>query len=225
MSRYNLTTYDETYPQNLSLVLTNLKDSNIIYSKQYISNEETQFDADGLESNWSITILCIEKTEDDYIFHFNYSNDQFHSYSYPYFREVSKFSTWSKKLSDLKNETMLISEKSTSDIGKYLNPWDNDYRMIFESSDEKLKSEMNILSSKVDEIETLYIEKCDIERAQIEKERKEFLQSEEYQQILQEEKDRDAKQKEHEAKEEEDRLQLCIKLYGEVDGRKFHSRL
>ena len=78
--------YQKTFSQNLSNVLTklNLTDENIIYSVQFISNEDVQIDRDGPDSNWNITFLCIEKIENDYIFHFNFS-DEFHSYSYPYF--------------------------------------------------------------------------------------------------------------------------------------------
>ena len=82
MSQYNS---DTILPQNLSTAMINLKDKNIIYFVQYISNEDTQIDGDGPQSWWNITLLCIEKTEDDYIFHFNYS-DSIHGYSYPYFK-------------------------------------------------------------------------------------------------------------------------------------------
>ena len=80
MSKHN---YDETFPKNLSSAMTNLKDKNIIYSTQYLSNEDVQCDGDGYNSWWNITLFSVEKTEDDYVFHFNYSNE-IHAYSQPY---------------------------------------------------------------------------------------------------------------------------------------------
>lgn len=137
---------------NVSKVMDKLIDKNIIYVVQYISNDDTQVDVDGPQSCYNITILCIEKTENDYIFHFNYS-DYIYSYSYPSIICVDKFTASSKKLSDLINEINTIKEKSTYYINNFVKHWENDYCKVFEVSDEKLKSEMIILQSKMDEIE------------------------------------------------------------------------
>ena len=150
--------YDKTFPTNLSTAMTNLIDKNIIHSEQYISDEDVNISNDGPESYWHINLLCIEKTDDDYIFHVN-SSFQFHSYGFPGFDIVSKFSLYSEKLSDLKNKTNIIYDMSLSYMRDYLYKW-RDYLKIYESDDEKLVSEMKILASKLDDIDILYNEKC-----------------------------------------------------------------
>jgi hypothetical protein len=139
---------------NMDKVINNLKDRDIIYSIQYISNEETEIDADGPTSCYNITILCIEKEKSDYIFHFNFS-DYIRSYSYPSIICIDKFTLSSIKLSDLKNQINTISEKSPDYIYKFIQYWENNYSKIFGVSDENLKSEMMILQTKIDDI-TVY---------------------------------------------------------------------
>ena len=143
---------DNTTSHNISKVMTELIDRNIIYVIQYISNDDTQVDSGGPQSCYNITILCIEKTANDYIFHFYYS-DYIHSYSYPSIICVDKFTKSSKKLSDLINDINTIKGKSTYYIDNFIKHWENDYCKVIEVSDEKLKSEMMKLHSKIDEIE------------------------------------------------------------------------
>jgi len=67
-SRYNYRD-DDTFKNNLETVYKNLIDKNIIYSTQYIHDEDINCDGDEFKSYWEIVFLCIEKTENDYIFH------------------------------------------------------------------------------------------------------------------------------------------------------------
>lgn len=220
MSYFDQYSYDKTFPQNLSLVLTNLKDKNIIYSVQYIFDEDVQTDRDGADSTWNINVLCIEKTEDDYIFHFNYSN-HIHAYSYPYFKEINKFDMYSKKLSDLKNDFInILTDKSN--MNRFINMWNDEYCYAFRADDTNLLTELKSLSDKMVEIEDIYEKYCELERAKYEKEKEEYEKSDAYKQYLQDEINRKAKRDAEYRQEEEERLRRCIELYGEIDGRKFH---
>jgi hypothetical protein len=222
MSKHN---YDATLPQNLSIAMINLKDKNIIYSVQYLSNEDVQCDGDGYNSYWNITLFSVEKTKDDYIFHFNYS-DTIHGYSYPYYKNISKFRLYSKKLSDLKNDfDTIFNKESKINIGHFISEWNYEYAHAFHSGDSILTSELKNLSVKMIEIEKEYEKQCEIDIEIAKKERKKYLQSEEYMKYLQEEKERKEKEEADYQKKEEERLKLCIEKYGEVLGREFHSRL
>ena len=222
MSKHN---YDETFPKNLSSAMTNLKDKNIIYSTQYLSNEDVQCDGDGYNSWWNITLFSVEKTEDDYVFHFNYSNE-IHAYSQPYYKHVTKFKLYSKKLSDLKNDINNIFNKDHDiNVGQLIEKWNEEYSIAFKTDDTFLLTELKSLSAKMVEIEDLYEKECDIKRAEREKEREEYEQSEEYKQYLQDEKERKEKEELDYQRKEEERLKLCIEKYGEVEGRQFHARL
>jgi hypothetical protein len=189
--------YNTTFSLNLSDVMKQLIDKNIIYSVQYISNEETQIDSDGPQSYWNITLLCIEKIENDYIFHFNYSNEM-HSYSYPYFKHAIKFTLFSRKLSDLKNDFIkILNKESGIDIYGFIRMWNEDYCYAFNTGDANLLSELMNLSVKMMDIESAHEIKC----------------KEEYEQSLQDKAKEDYKQK------EEYIVKSCIK------GRESHSRL
>lgn len=225
MSNFKQHNYNTTFNQNLSNVMKNLKDKNIIYSVQYISNEDTQIDGDGPQSYWDINLLCIEKTENDYIFHFNYSNE-IHGYSYPYFKVMSNFKLYSKKLSDLKNNFNNICNKEyNGDVGHFIKMWDEEYSYAFHTGDTNLTSELRNLSVKMIEIESEYEKKCDIQMATLKKEREEYEKSDAYKQYLQDEIDRKAKEEAEDRQKEEYRLKLWIEKYGEVEGRLLHSRL
>lgn len=207
-----------------NLLNLNLKDKNIIYSNQYISNEDTQVDSDGPQSYWNINIFCIEKIDGDYIFHFNCS-DYIHGYCYPYLKIVSNFTTFFKKLSDLKNDFNTIIEKDTKDIGYFLKMWEDNYCFAFNSNDTDLIIEMNILASKIDLINETYEQRSTIENEERDKKYQEYLESDEYKQYLKNEDELKRVRELEYQKKEEDRLKRCIELYGENEGYNFHKRL
>lgn len=200
------------------------KDKNIIYCTQFISDDDTQIDSDGPQSSWRITVLCIEKTNDDYIFHFNYS-DTFHGYSYPYFKIIKNFYTFSEKLSELKDDINNILEIPTSQIGNFLRMWEEEYCYIFNSKDTDLINEMNMLIIKIKTIEETYEQRWTIEKEENDQKYKEYLQSEEYKQVLKDEEEYKHVQELEYQKKEEERLKLCIESYGEEKGREFHQHL
>ena len=226
MNNYIQNNYDATLSKNLSAVLTklNLDIKNIIYSVQYISNEDVQIDKDGPQSSWDITLLCIEKTLDDYIFHINYSHD-FHSYSYPYFKEFAIYSSFSTKLSELKKDIDKHLNNISNETNYLIKMWNDNYSYAFSSSDQNLISEMRNLSLKIMDIETIIDQQNQLKQEEYEK----YLISDEYLKKQEAEtkaleeyiKNRDDEYK----KNEEIRLKLCIEKYGEEEGRRFHQRL
>jgi hypothetical protein len=215
---------DSTFKHNLDLVSKGLEDKNIIYSNQYIADDETQYDRDGPESTWSIHIICIEKTEDDYIYHL-FQSDWLHSYSTPSFREVNKFHSFTRKLSDLKNDLSDIFNKPTNVMWKFIEMFNDTYSYGLQSNDEILINELKKISFKINELEIIYEEKCDKEKIERDIKYNKYLQSDEYKQYLKEEKEREIKKKEEEDKKEAERLKRCIEAYGEVEGTKFWQRL
>jgi hypothetical protein len=223
MSNFTQHNYDATFKYNILNVMKNLKDKNIIYSIQYIHDEDTQIDQDGPQSDWYISLLCIEKTEDDYIFHFNHSSN-IHAYSYPYFVIVDKFTPFSKKLSDLKHDFDTILNTKLN-MNKFITMWENDYYYAFHTGDTDLTSELMNLSVKMIEIEKVYEKKCKIDREIAEKEREKYLQSDEYKKFVQEQEEYKAKQEAEDKQKEDDRLKYCIEKFGEVEGRLWHARL
>ena len=74
-----------TLAKNISIALIklNLNKDDIVFSTQYISDDDTQIDADGPHSYWNINLLLIQKTLTDYIFHF-IINDRYESYTVKY---------------------------------------------------------------------------------------------------------------------------------------------
>jgi len=218
--------YDTTFSKNLSNVLTklNLDSENIIYSVQYISNEDIQIDRDGPQSSWDITLVCIEKTLDDYIFHTNYSHD-FHSYSYPYFKEFAIYSSFSKKLSELKKDIDNHLNNISNETYYLVKMWDNNYSHALSSSDQNLLSEMKNLSIKMMEIEIILDKQNQLKQ----EEYKKYLKSDEYlkkeQESIKEHEEYIKKQDEEDKRKEEIRLKLFIEKYGEEEGRRLHQRL
>jgi hypothetical protein len=218
------------YQENNNIILEknvsnlNFKDKNIIYYTQYISGEDTQIDSDGPQSYWTITLVCIEKTTDDYIFHFNYSG-ALHGYCYPYFKIVSDFTTFSKKLSNLKNDFNTILEKPTNEIGYFLKMWEDEYCFAFNTTDSDLMNEMKILATKIPNINEIYEQRYTLENEEAAKKYNEYLQSEAYQQFLKDEEERKQTLALEYQKKEESRLKACIELFGEKEGREFHRIL
>jgi len=211
---------NKIYAQNEALALSHLKDKMIIYSVQYISNEDTQIDGDGPTSSWDQSFLCIEKTENDYIFHF-FRSDNFHTYSYPYIKAVTKYYPFSQKLSDLQKQFSDILSKSYSDINSFINYWNEDLSFALICNDKDLNHQMKILSSKIDELEIIADEKYKIIKEKQDREYEEYLKSDAYNQYLQDEIERKKKEQEDYEKKEKERLAHLIKMFGEVEGPKY----
>ena len=148
-------TWKNTLAKNIStaLIKLNLNKDDIVFSTQYISDDDTQIDADGPHSYWHINLLLIQKTLTDYIFHFIIS-DRYESYTYPYYKEINldQFNNFSEKLSDLKKEIITISDHLYADIDNFILTWDDYYSHACSTTDETLHTEMNNLSIKINEL-------------------------------------------------------------------------
>jgi hypothetical protein len=209
-----------TFTQHLSIAMLHLTDKNIIHSVQYISNEETQIDRDGPESTWNQSLLCIEKTENDYIFHF-FKSDYLQSYSYPYFKLVNKFHPFCQKLSDLHTKFSDIFCKSYGEINSFINYWNEDLHYTLNSKDTDLNIQMAILNDKIDELEIIKDQKYQIMKEKQDKERKEYEMSDAYKEYLNDVEERTKKEQNDYNNKEEERLTHLIKMFGEVEGPKY----
>jgi len=208
------------FEKNQATVFAKLQDKIIIHSKEYISNEDIQIDGDGPQSTWNQTFLCIEKTNDDYIFHF-FNSEYFDSYSYPHFNIINKYHHGFKKFSELKNDFSDIFDKSHIHMNHFLNSWYNSYSYGFNTSDKDLNDQMMILHNKCDELEIICEEKFKIDREKRDKEYEEYLKSDEYKQYLAEDFVRNEIKEEEYREKEAERLKRCIAAYGEKDGYRF----
>ena len=171
-------TWNNTLAKNIStaLIKLNLNQDDIVFSTQYISDDDTQIDADGLHSYWHINLLLIQKTLTDYIFHFIIS-DRYEAYTYPYYKEINldQFNNFSEKLSDLKKEVITISEHSYVEIDNFILSWDDYYshacpttaKSQIYSIDETLHTEMHNLSIKINELRDISSKKFLIEKEKI----------------------------------------------------------
>lgn len=224
MSRFNMSNYESTFTENLALVQNELKGKNIIYSVQYIKDEDTQIDGDGPQSWWSVEFLCIEKTDDDYIFH-TFSKNNIHSYSYPHFARIDENTSCSVKLSSLKTQVDNIFDKDTYEISRFIFGWEESYSNALKSKDEVLLKELISISSKIDELNVILTKKYEIE----DKKHQEYLQSPKYKAQLEADQIQAALYKKREQeryeKQEQERLKRCIEAYGEVEGKRFWERL
>jgi hypothetical protein len=224
MSHNNTYNYESTFTENLAFVQNELKGKNIIYSVQYIYDEETQIDGDGPQSNWSVEFLSIEKTDDDFIFH-TFSKNDLHSYSYPYFVRINKTNLVSIKLSCLKIQVDSLFEKSIQEISGFISRWESSYANICKSNDSVLLKELISISSKIDELK-VFLEKK-YKESIVEYQR--MIESPEYKAKLeanQIQADLYEKQKQEKyQKQEDERLKRCINAYGEVEGKRFWGRL
>jgi hypothetical protein len=212
------------FDYNYSLIANDLTGKNIIYKTQYIFDDDTQIDGDGPQSDWQQTLLCIEKTDDDYIYHI-YNSNFFHAYSYAYLSKVTKFYPCMIKFSKIQTDFINISEKSTSDIGNFIKFFNDQICHGFHSGDEFLISELKILYSKIEDLEIILEDKITKEREEREKQEIEYKKSDAYQKSLIEEfAYKEIRDEEYRLKEEE-RLKRCIEAYGEEKGRLFWQRL
>ena len=215
---------DSIFEQNFETALKSLVNKNIIYKTQYIGDEETQIDGDGPESSWQIICLCIEKTDDDYIFHL-FQSGYLHSYSYPSLKVVDKFNLFSQKLSQIKEIGISIYNKSANEISNYIRMFNDHYCAGFQSKDEDLIKDLKSLSLQIDDLEIILDDLYKKERIQRDKKYEEYLKSDEYKQYLQIDKEYKEKlAKEYRIKEEA-RLKLWVDKYGEEKGTHYFNRL
>jgi len=215
---------DYIFQKNMEIVLKSLTDKNIIHKTQYIADEETQIDADGPESSWQIVCMCIEKTDDDYIFHLFQSNF-LRSYSYPSLKVVDKFHPFAQKLSDIKNKGLSIYDKPTNEINNFVRMFNDHYCAGFQSNDQDLIKDLKSLSLQIEDLEILLDDLYKKERIQRDKKYEEYLKSDEYKQYLQIDKEYKDKIAEENRIKEEARLKLWVDKYGEELGTQYFNRL
>jgi hypothetical protein len=212
--------YDYTFQQNLAFVSKALIGKNIIYSNQFISDDETQIDGDGPSSSWCIKLICIEKNDNDYIFHCFQSN-WLESYSYPKYEVINKWNPFTLNFSNFKNNIDSIFEKSCKDIDNFIKSWNDVYCLGFRSNDENLIKELNNLAPKIEELEILYDKKLEIQSVEQKRLYDEYIQSnenKEYQKKIEQYK---IQQEEEYTKKENERLKYLVDKYGEEQGRRY----
>ena len=215
---------DSIFEKNFETVSKSLVDKNIIYKTQYIGDEETQIDGDGPESSWQIIVLCIEKTDDDYIYHL-FQSGYLHSYSYPSLKVVDKFNLFSQKLSQIKEIGISIYNKPSNEINNYIRMFNDHYSAGFQSNDQDLIKDLKSLSLQIDDLEIILDDLCKKERIKRDKQYEEYLKSDEYKQYLQIDKEYKDKIAEENRKSEEARLKLWVDKYGEEKGTQYFNRL
>ena len=216
--------YDYTFQQNLTFVSKALIDKKIIYSKQFISDEDTQIDGDGPTSSWCIKLICIEKSGNDYNFHCFQSN-WLESYSYPYYAVINKWNPFILKFSNFKNNIDSIFEKSCKDIDNFIKSWNDVYCLGFSSNDESLIKELNNLAPKIEELEILYDKKLEIQCEEQKRLHDEYIQSDAYKEEQAKIEQYKIQQEEEYAKKEDERLKFLVDKYGEEQGRRYWQRL
>ena len=215
---------DYIFQKNFETVLKNLVNKNIIYKTQYIADEETQIDGDGPESSWQIICLCIEKTDDDYIFHL-FQSGYLRSYSYPSLQVVNKFNLFSQKLSQIKEIGISIYNKPASEISNYIRMFNDHYFAGLRTSDPDLISDLKSLSLQIDDLEIILDATYKKERIQRDKKYEEYLKSDEYKQYLQIDKEYKEKLAEEHKIKEAARLKIWVDQYGEELGTQYFNRL
>jgi hypothetical protein len=211
MSYSNDYNYNSTFTENIYLVKNVLKNSNIIYSMQYIADEEIQYGKDGSESSWVTEFLSIEKTEDDYNFHI-FRSKFMTSYSLPYFGLIDNNRYCVSKLSDLINKFDSIADKSTREMRQFINLWEEFYYSAIKSKDNILIKQMEEFSPKINKLIEIEIEKSTVEVEKIYKAKQIY-----YKEIINLKDDT----KNEDEKNEDIRLNNLIKLYGVDQGIKF----
>jgi hypothetical protein len=220
----NHSNYEYTFQQNLAFVSKALISKNIIFSKQYISDDETQIDGDGPSSSWCIKLICIEKNGNEYIFHCFQSN-WLESYSYPHYAVINKWSPFMLVLSNFKNNIDSIFEKSCNDINNVIRSWNDVYCFGFRSNDDSLIKELNNLAPKIEELEILYDKKLEIQCEEQKRLHDEYIQSDEYKENQKKMNQYKIQQEEEYAQKEAERLKYLVDKYGEEQGRRSWQRL
>jgi hypothetical protein len=220
----SLSNYDFTFQQNLAIVSKALIGKNIIYSNQFISDEDIQIDGDGPSSSWCIKLICIEKSMNDYIFHCFQSN-WLESYSYPYYAVINKWTPIMFIFSNFQNDMNNIFEKSLTNINNVLRSWEDIYCVGFRSNDQTLIDELNFLCSKIDDLQILYDKKLEIQSEEQKRLHDEYINSDAYKEEQAKIEQYKIQQEEEYAQKEAERLKSWVEKYGEEQGRKYWQRL
>ena len=238
MSRSTRFEYDTTFPTNYQTVLKKLDGKTIVYSTQFIFNEETQTDRDGPESTWDQCFFCLEKEQEkekekeqeketDYVLHLFQSAHMLHSYSYPSFQLIANYNHSFYKLSDLKKKTEAYLENidafTTREISGFIQMYDM-YTSYCSSTDENFNEQIKALNIRSYRLRRFNNKRIDKERKAFVCTYENYLQSDEYLEILEKQRIAEEQMKEVERQKEEDRLQLLIKEHGEEKGRLYHAR-
>jgi hypothetical protein len=240
MPRFDRSEYDTTFPTNYQTVLKKLDGKTIIYSVQFIRNEETQTDCDGPESTWDQFFFCVEKEQEkeqkkeqekeqetDYVLHLFQSAHMLQSYSYPSFQLIANYNHSFSKLSDLKEkiEAYLknIDAYTTHEISGFIQLYDM-YTSYCSTSDQNFNEQLKDLNIRFYMLKRFNNKRIDKERKAFACTYEKYLQSDEYKEILEKRQIADEQMKEVERQKEEDRLQLLIKEHGEEKGRLYHIR-
>jgi hypothetical protein len=238
MPRFDRSEYDTTFPTNYQTVLKKLDGKTIIYSVQFILNEETQIDRDGPESTWDQFFFCVEKEEvevenngeknTDYVLHLFQSASMLHSYSYPSFYTIANYNHSFSKLSDLKEKTEAYLENidafPTREISGFIQLYDM-YTSYCNTHDENFNKQIKALNIRFYMLRKFNNKRIDKERKAFACTYEKYIQSDEYKNILEQQQIAEKQVKDVERQKEEERLQLLINLYGEKQGRLYHTIL
>lgn len=228
MSRFGQSEYNTTFTTNYPMVLKKLDGKTIVHSVQFIFDEETQIDGNGLNSTWYQFILCLEKTEDDYVFHLFMSPNMLQDYSYPYFKLIPDYNLSSVSLSDFKNkiDSYLgnIDAFTTREISNFICSYDR-HTGHANLADENFRNQMKQLNINMFALKRLNNKRIDKERKAFACTYEKYLQSDEYKKIQEERMEAREIVAEIEHKKENNRLQHLINLYGEKQGRLYHTIL
>jgi hypothetical protein len=232
MPRFDRSEYDTTFPTNYQTVLKKLDGKTIIYSVQFIRNEETQTDRDGPESTWDQFFFCVEKEEvennTDYVLHLFQSARMLHSYSYPSFHTITNYNHSFNKLSDLKEKIEAYLENidafPTREISGFIQLYDM-YTSYCNTPDENFNDQIKALNIRSYRLRRFNNKRIDKERKAFACTYEKYIQSDEYKNILEQQQIAEKQVKDVERQKEEERLQLLINLYGEKQGRLYHTIL
>jgi hypothetical protein len=228
MSRFYRSEYDTSFPINQQTVMKKLVGKNIVYSVQFILDDETHIDINGPQSSWHQFFFCLEKTDDDYVFHLFGTSQLEHSYSYPYYRIIPDYNHSFSNLSDFKKKIdsylRNIDAFPTREIADFI--WNynrhTDHAIL---NDDNFKNQMSELGMNVFKLQRFNNRRIDKERKAFACAYEKYVHSDEYKKIIEERTIASDKLIEIEQKKEADRLHHLINLYGEKQGRLYHSIL
>ena len=215
--------YDNTLKANFASVQSSLNDADIIYMSQSVENDETQIDGDGPWTTYYIYLSCIEKKDDEFIFHTFMSNMLEGIYGRI---GITTFpSKCSITLTQLTNNLSTLGEKSSNYIDNFIQTWNRYHIQSIDSKNDDLISKMKSLCDSILKMEELASSKAIEEHTEYDKKHQEYLNSEEYKLILEKEKIYQIQCKNEEEQKEQERLQRCIEAYGPIEGPNFWRRL
>lgn len=220
---YTDTHYDNTLKANFASVQSRLNDADIIYFSQSVENDETQIDGDGPWTTYYIYLSCIEKKDDEFIFHTFMSNMLEGIYGRI---GITTFpSRCSITLTQLTNNLSTLGEKSSNYIDSFVQTWNRYHIQSIASKNDDLISKMKNLCDSILKMGDLSNSKAIEEHAEYDRKHQEYLNSDEYKLILEKEKEYRIRRKNEEEQKEQERLQRCIEAYGPIEGLKFWQRL